>query len=187
MFFEILGNIVFDLVFWVAVFLGIYFLGAKWKDLGFRFDWKKDIVGALFLLGKLFLALLVVAFALSFFSLNDLELVGRQIEKIPLWMMFYFLTVRVFTEEVFFRAFLIRFSNKIFKISEKVAAFGSSLIFGLAHYSYGSKAEVIGAFVLGLVLSFDYLKSRSIIRNFLAHFLYNVMIFILLTMTRTLG
>lgn len=79
--------------------------------------------------------------------------------------MAYFLVARVFAEEFFFRAFLV----------PRIGVIGSSLAFGLAHITYGSAAEVIGAVVLGAILGIAYSQKKSLLANFLGHFLYNAL------------
>ncbi len=79
-------------------------------------------------------------------------------------MLWYFLTVRVFAEEVFFRGFLAKHAG----------ALVSSVLFALAHFAYGSVVEVAGAFALGLVLAAAFGQNKNLVPNILAHFFYNL-------------
>ncbi|MEK6942292.1 MAG: CPBP family intramembrane glutamic endopeptidase [archaeon] len=98
---------------------------------------------------------------------NDLEKVSNSVDKIrntaPLALA-YFLVVRVAAEEVFFRGFLVK----------KLGIAGSSVVFGLAHFFYGSVAEVIGAMILGAILAVAFNENKSIYPNIAAHFFYNL-------------
>ena len=117
----------------------------------------------------LFVALIVASFTLSialgFFGLDDLNLVSETIERvspiIPLFLMIVIL--RVISEEIFFRGFLV----------EKIGIVASSGIFALFHIGYGSIAEIIGAFVLGLILAKAFQLNKNLYPNILAHAAYN--------------
>lgn len=110
------------------------------------------------------LAISAIAFAAG---QNDLEKVANSVDKIrqtaPLELA-YFLVVRVAAEEIFFRGFLVK----------KIGIAGSSVIFGLAHFVYGSAAEVIGAIILGAILAVAFNENKNIYPNIAAHFLYNL-------------
>lgn len=132
-------------------------------------------IGLIELLKKT-LAILFAMLAVSFVivsiantaGVNDLQRVGEAIGETlqtSLLLMLYLLTVRVFTEELFFRGFLVG----------RIGVFGSSLVFGLAHVFFGSVVEVIGAFALGLVLAIFFQKNKNIFPNIAAHFLYNIL------------
>jgi len=118
---------------------------------------------------KLFLALLAVSIwlsiALNVLGLNDLQLVAESLEKsralLPLF--FWIVVLRVISEEVFFRGFLVG----------KIGAVASSGVFALFHLGYGSTTEVLGAFVLGLVLAKAFQLNKNLYPNIAAHMVYN--------------
>ncbi len=116
---------------------------------------------------------LALSWALDALQVNDLEKVGSQVrgvrEKNPLFL-YYLLSVRVVAEEVFFRGFLVR----------KWGIGASSVAFALAHAFYGSLAEVLGAFVLGVLLAKAYTSYRNLLPNIFAHLAYNLAILKLL-------
>tara|TARA_Y100000310_G_C20446904_1_gene698858 strand:- start:168 stop:734 length:567 start_codon:yes stop_codon:yes gene_type:complete len=118
----------------------------------------------------LFAVLVVTAVALSalfsFFQVNDLANVAEGIGAIATFsplLLAYFLIVRIFTEEVFFRGFLVN----------KVGVIPSTAVFALLHAFYFSYAEVAGAFVLGLILALWFKKNQNLIPVIVAHMLYN--------------
>ncbi len=136
-------------------------------------NWLSEI----FLMGKIFFSLLAISILLSILlqllGVNDLanvENVVRGLLSTNLAILLYFMIVRVFAEEFFFRAFLV----------PRVGVAASSIVFGLSHLAYGSVAEVIGAIVLGGVLGHFYQKERRLIANFVAHVLYNAAAFALI-------
>ena len=115
-------------------------------------------------------ALIVVSFALSallsVLQANDLEKVRATIELLrqkSMLIFVYLLIVRVVSEEIFFRGFLV---NKIGKL-------GSTILFGLAHAFYGSIAEITGALILGYLLAHAYEKNQNLLPNIFAHIVYN--------------
>jgi membrane protease YdiL (CAAX protease family) len=100
-------------------------------------------------------------------NMNDLASVTDSIETIagqaPL-LLAYFLSVRVFSEEVFFRGLLV----------DRIGVLPSTCLFALAHVFYYSFAEVVGAFFLGLILALWFKKTRSLLPVVAAHTLYNL-------------
>lgn len=155
----------------LLIFLPIIFLALKKQDAkkelglfskGFANDAKNTAI--------LFLVLVVFSFLISLttqlFGLNDLEKVAQNIDEIkttaPL-LLAYLLVARVVSEEIFFRGFLVK----------KIGVIGSSIVFGFAHFSYGSIVEVSGAIVLGLLLAKAFEENKNLLPNIVAHFLYN--------------
>jgi membrane protease YdiL (CAAX protease family) len=49
----------------------------------------------------------------------------------------------------------------------------SNLVFTLLHIGYGSTAELIGVFVLGMILAYWYKRNNSLLQNYLGHLLYD--------------
>ncbi|MFH0714409.1 MAG: CPBP family intramembrane glutamic endopeptidase [Candidatus Diapherotrites archaeon] len=134
------------------------------EKLSYQFSFKS-------ILPALALALLLIAvgtgitYFSSFFQANDLQKVTEIIQTwstVP-FLLGYLVIVRPIAEEVFFRAFLVPI----------VGAPISALLFALAHYGYGSTAEIVGAFVLGLILAFWFQKRKNLAETSGAHILYN--------------
>lgn len=148
------------------------------KELGFRKESiPETIKKALLLLGTLLLAAFLLGIALTALGLNDTALVAKQageIIAVP-WIMTYILLVRVPCEEIFFRGFL---QKEIGRLGPKIGIIGSSILFALAHYGYGSIGEIIGAFALGALLAASYHRSKNLTINILAHIAYNFIIFL---------
>lgn len=106
-----------------------------------------------------------LSLALSFLGFNDLELVSKSIEQteMVLPVFFWIAVLRVISEEIFFRGFLV----------EKIGVVASSGVFALFHIGYWSSVEMIGAFVLGLVLAKAFQLNKNLYPNILAHAAYN--------------
>ena len=152
-----------------------------WLRIIKKFDWKKisselipyskknlkgELVGSLKLFLALLLSFILLSFILTLLGLNDLEKVSEVIalnmENAVLFIIL--MSVLVFFEEFFFRAFLVN----------RIGLIPSSLLFGVAHFGYASIAEMIGAFALGLLLAYWFKQNKSIIQNYFGHLLYNL-------------
>lgn len=81
------------------------------------------------------------------------------------------------TEEIIFRGYIQTRLQLILK-SPSAAIVISSVFFGLTHYAYGTIANVVGPFVIGLVFSIYYSKYRNIKILMVCHFLWDYLIII---------
>jgi len=139
---------------------------------------KKELVGAGALLGALLLGFIIIASGiglvetLSGLPLNDLEKVGEVIlENLTASSMGFIglLVILVFVEEFFFRSFLV----------PKIGIILSTIFFTILHTGYGSIAELIGVFFLGLILAYWFKRNKSIFQNYIGHLLYNLLAILL--------
>lgn len=88
------------------------------------------------------------------------------------------------TEELIFRGYLQPRLELIFK-NPYWAIFISSLIFGLAHFRYGTIKNVIDPFLIGLGLAIYYWKYRNIKVAIILHFLWDLAGLLLLVKIRS--
>ena len=79
-----------------------------------------------------------------------------------------FLLIGPFFEEVVFRGLIIH--RLAIKYGIIPTVFISSLLFAIAHF----KLNILSFFVLGLILSIVYLKTRSLVASIILHFSYNL-------------
>jgi len=124
---------------------------------------------ALILLGKLFLAVLIIGILSNYFGLNDSEIIKEKIQLISeqgVFILAYLVIVRVICEEIFFRGFLLN----------KLGNFFQAFLFAILHFSYESQIEVIGAFILGLILGKAAKDNKNLFPNIIAHLIYNIII-----------
>jgi membrane protease YdiL (CAAX protease family) len=152
--------------------------GALLKELGFRKEnASATLKKAITLLGLLLLAAFLLGIALTVLGLNDTAPVTAKVREILIvpWLAAYILLIRVPCEEIFFRGFL---QKEISRFGIATGIIGSSLVFALAHYGYGSIGEIIGAFALGALLAASYHRSKNLTINILAHIAYNFIIFL---------
>lgn len=125
---------------------------------------KKDLKATFFL----FLALVVASFATSIFftaaGINDIGNVISTISAMSVFLLVYMVIIRSAAEEVFFRGFLVK----------RIGIIPSTVFFAAMHVGYGSIAEIVGAFVLGLILSYAISKNGTVLPNIVAHIFYNL-------------
>jgi len=87
-----------------------------------------------------------------------------------------------FTEEVFFRGFIHQYLTQAFKKSSYRDYFAltlSSLLFGLCHFV--NIQYIVLAMIAGLFYGAIYLKTKSIEASIIAHFLLNIVHFLVFT------
>lgn len=83
----------------------------------------------------------------------------------PLWFYIFAALIEPINEEIMFRGFLL----------PRIGIIMSSVIFGLAHYSYDSTfgIEIIAALIFGLIAAYAAKKTGSIYPGIVAHILVN--------------
>lgn len=147
--------------------------GTLWEDAKSFFGLKKitsqSLHKGLVLFSILFLVsvALNIVFYLIFPQINDLENVSNTlyyyVNTGKIAYFFVMLVIGVFLEEFFFRALLV----------PRLGVFFSTAAFTLMHVGYGSWIELVGAFILGLILGWYYKKNKDLFVNIYAHLMYN--------------
>lgn len=79
-------------------------------------------------------------------------------------------------EELVFRAYLFPRFEELFK-NTNIAIVLSALLFGILHISYGTVAQVIFPFALGILFALHYKKHRNIKSIIITHFLWDFLLF----------
>jgi membrane protease YdiL (CAAX protease family) len=132
-------------------------LGFNW--LGFGATSKKSF----FLLVLLVVLAIGFGYAVSALGISDIQKVYESIRlKNPL-ILLYSLTIGVTAEEIFFRGFLVKKFGVLF----------ASFLFAAAHVLYFSIGEILGAFLLGWLLSWAFVRNKTLWPNIFAHMAYN--------------
>ncbi len=145
-----------------------------WKEFRLeRIPFKQLLNQGAMAFAAIFITSFVIIAVASALHTNDLQPVGKTIlfllAQSPIALA-YLLSIRVIAEELFFRSFLV----------PRVGILASTIAFAAAHVLYGSALQVIGAFVLGLILAYYFRKNNSVYPNIVAHALYNMSALILL-------
>ncbi|MEM0437862.1 MAG: type II CAAX endopeptidase family protein [Candidatus Micrarchaeia archaeon] len=133
------------------------------QALGFNGGIVRAAAFALASLIPAFIFMVLLAAVAPYLGFDDSHLVESKIMSLPTYILLYAITLGPLSEEIFFRAFLPRYTGGVL----------SSVLFGLAHYSYGSYIEVIGTFLLGLYLYALYRVSGDVKAPIIAHMLIN--------------
>jgi membrane protease YdiL (CAAX protease family) len=127
---------------------------------------KKEIIGSFALFSALFLGFILITGFVDLIGVNDLDKVSQSLTDSTSNGATEFvitLVIVLFLEEFFFRAFLLK----------RMGMVPSNLVFTLLHIGYGSTAELIGVFVLGMILAYWYKRNNSLLQNYLGHLLYD--------------
>jgi membrane protease YdiL (CAAX protease family) len=171
-----------------SLHIGLFFLASffLWKDslkqtldsIGFPGKILPAVIYTMGGLMAIFASMLVLGIIAIAFDFNDQQLVADKIEGLPLIVLLFAVTAAPVSEELFFRAFLVRGIASF--TSPLVGIVLSSALFGMVHFAYGSVIEVLGAGIIGLILAVVYHKSKSITPCLLIHMLYNFLAIIVM-------
>lgn len=148
------------------------------KSLGFNGPIKRAIIYSIISIFPLFLLYILLAVLAFMLNLNDSHNVVNKVLDLPLYLMFYAVLVAPFVEEIFFRSFLVRLfmdKTKFLSLlnSEIFSSLLATLLFSLAHFSYGSIFELIGTFFMGYALYVTYRVSGDIKVPIIIHMIIN--------------
>ena len=108
----------------------------------------------------------------SYYGLSNSDKLKAMLQllwKYKALLLFTTLTAGIM-EELLFRGYLMP-RLQLFLKNTWLTLIISSLLFGLAHYSYGSWSQMINPFIIGLIFAFHYQKYRNIKVLILCHFL----------------
>ncbi len=165
-----------------AIHLGLF-------SLAMYFLWKRDITRTLESVGfpgnlrdsafygvmslsAIFLVLFFLGISAILLGFNDQQKVSDKITSLPLAVLLFAVVGAPITEELFFRGLLV----------PRTGVLASALLFGLLHFAYGSIVEVMGAFLIGLVLGATFKFSKSVTPCMLAHMVYNAISITIISM-----
>lgn len=161
--------------------LGMFFLWKKnlkttMVEIGFPGQLIKTILFTAAGLILLFGILLILGIIATLAGFNDQSKVADKVSGLPVSVLLLAIFAAPIAEELFFRAFLVKaFDNfflKLIKIPHTGIVF-SSILFGIAHFTYGSTVEIIGVLAIGLILASIFKISKSITPCILIHIIYN--------------
>ena len=119
----------------------------------------------------IFLVTIFVYFLQGLGYETESEMAQEIAENVNIYLLFIIPFLSALSEETFFRAFLQMRMSKF--MGKPAAILLSSLLFGIAHLSYGSPLQVVIPFLLGIALGYLMMKNENIIAPFSAHFAFN--------------
>lgn len=139
-----------------------------------KFTWKTALYGILLSFAIFALNIIIVSLS-SYFGVNDLQSSSKLIQDYLAYPIFFslFLLISAIAEEFFFRAFLTSY----------IGIWISTIFFALMHFAYGSYFQIIGAFILGLLLAIIWKKTKNFYIIAIGHFLQNLYSIILILMS----
>lgn len=191
----ILGAVLLNLGYLMSVLSAttvLKWFGVGWSDIGMArpASWPKTVLIGFGTLVVFFVASSVLGAAIQYLLAPDMAAADRSsfdplVGNLPLLLLMVAAawTTIAFGEEMMFRAFLTNMLADFFPSSRARWAFaliGSSLLFGLAHFSWGL-AGVIETTIFGLILGFVYLRTgRNLWVTIIAHGIGNTLSFILI-------
>ena len=121
-----------------------------------------------------------VSYALQALGILDSQLVEQKLLTLPFPALVIAFTLSPLGEEALFRGYFFKKiaettqgSGKPSAAAYAAGAMFSSLLFAILHFSYGSIAEILVAFFVGLALCFCTRKSGSLLPAILAHAAFN--------------
>ena len=154
--------------------------GAKWSDLGFRMPLRKGEMFLLPVFAVIVMILVSAAYgiAVQFFEIDMLTppSLDEQVDILGTGINLYLNSLIAvvwgpFTEEVFFRGFLV--AGLVSVLGESKAAAVGALVFAAAHVLLST---LIPIFFLGLILSWLFIRTRSVWPPFVAHSIWNLIV-----------
>jgi len=182
---EIIALVLQILLVAIGIFIIVpliwYFLVNKlsFKEILFRIKLRKEGMDIAVLWGvvsmiAMFAILFVIGIILTLYGVNidessnitDLE----QIFSLP--SIFVIVAFQPIGEEIFFRGFLLEKINSM--AGRETAIVVTSVLFGIAHLTYGNIYPAIMTGILGLILAYMVVKTKNLTTAIVAHIFFNV-------------
>ena len=116
---------------------------------------------------------------------ENLSNVSELAENLSLIGMLFIILFQSIGEEIFFRGFLLEKLESY--AGATVAILISSVLFGLAHLSYGKIYPAVMPMVMGVLLGYAVIKTKNLYAAIIAHMLFNLTSFILYLFAQSLG
>jgi uncharacterized protein len=165
--------------------------GYNLKDIFFSLKLKKENIKISILWGiiTVFIAFVIIAFVGGLFQIFGFDLTDTSnIPQLELYFsipsIILLITIQPIGEEIFFRGFLLDKFNNLF--GKKSAIIINSILFGVAHLSFGNIYPAILTFIIGLILSILVIKTDNLYSAIIAHILFNVLSFSLYIIASTI-
>lgn len=155
-------------------------LSAKKSEIPSLIIWGVAVAVAALLLTE------AISIALGWLGLYDAQLVTSKVLSFPLSLLVLAFTIVPICEEAFFRGYVFRQATEILsKFALPLPAWYfsavfSSLLFAATHILYGSKAELIVTFFIGILFCAIAQKKNSLVPSIVAHAFYNLFSIVLM-------
>lgn len=111
----------------------------------------------------IFVMLLLLLQAYLALGIADSEKVAGIVKDAPFFIVVLAVVVNPFTEEIFFRGFLV----------PRIGVLPAAAVFSLSHFAYGSVAEVVSVFFIGILFGIVYMRRHSLWPAIVSHIIIN--------------
>jgi len=185
LFVEIIALVLQILIVAIGLFIIVpfiwYFLVNKlsFKEILFRIKLRKEGIDMAIFWGiismiAMFAIMFIIGLLLTFYGVNLEESSNiTDLDRIfSLPSIFFIVAFQPIGEEIFFRGFLLDKINAL--AGRETAIVATSLLFGLAHLTYGNIYPAIMTGILGLILAYMVVKTKNLTTAIVAHILFNV-------------
>ena len=122
----------------------------------------------------MFGVMFIIGIILTFYGVNleDSSNITDLKQFFSLPSIFFIVAFQPIGEEIFFRGFLLDKINAM--AGRETAIVLTSILFGIAHLTYGNIYPAIITGILGLILAYMVLKTKNLTTSIVAHILFNV-------------
>ncbi len=142
------------------------------KNLHMAFLW------AVFTVIAAFFILIILGNILSFFGVNVED--SSNIQNLEMFfsvpVILILITLQPIAEEIFFRGFILEKIDSVYGSIPAIVI--SSILFGLAHLSYGNLYPAVMIIFIGVLLAVLVVKTKNLTAAIIAHVLFNVTSFV---------
>ena len=182
---EIIALLIQILLVAIGIFIIVpfiwYFLVNKlsFKEILFRIKLRKEGMDMAIFWGivsmiSMFAILFVIGIILTLYGVDLDESINitdlEQLFSLP--SIFFIVIFQPIGEEIFFRGFLLDKINAM--AGRETAIVLTSILFGIAHLTYGNIYPAIMTGILGLILAYMVLKTKNLVTAIVAHIFFNV-------------
>ena len=162
--------------------IAIYFIYRKdfatlLSDLGIPCGISRLLKYTILGLAVIFIGSIVISQVMMHFGLWDQAKVRERITGMPWYVLLLAVTIVPISEELFFRGLLLN----------KIGILPSSILFAAAHFAYGSTAEIIITFLIGLWFAYICKRSKSVLPTMVIHLIYNLLSISIMLLAARIG
>jgi membrane protease YdiL (CAAX protease family) len=138
---------------------------------------------------ELSLLLVVIMFVVAFLFGNLMRILNimpgnepmyNQMKLLPLWGKVMMVIWAGFSEEFYFRGYAITRLEELTG-NKTIAAIFPLIIFGIGHGADKSLYHVLFATLIGVVFTISYVKTKNLLANMIAHFIFDFVVLVLLS------
>jgi membrane protease YdiL (CAAX protease family) len=104
----------------------------------------------------------------------------NQMKLLPVWGKVLMVLWAGFSEEFYFRGYAITRLEELTR-NKTIAVIAPLIIFGIGHGADKSLYHVLFATLIGVVFTISYVKTKNLLANMIAHFIFDFVVLVLLS------